>query len=263
MRLIDTHCHLAGSRLRQQAPQVLLRARQAGVEAVVCAAASVQESAAALALAGEHPEVYCTAGVHPHEAKNAGVGYLQALAKLAEGPRNVAIGEIGLDYHYNYSPPPDQRQAFAEQLELARRLGKPVVIHTRQAFEDTMAILAASGLDGGRVLFHSFTEGPAAVRRVLDLGATVSFSGIVTFSSAAEVQQAAGLTPQDRLLVETDAPYLSPEPVRKMKTNEPANVAYVAAFLARLRHADPEGLAEATTANARRFFGLDTARSDE
>jgi TatD DNase family protein len=253
----------------------------------------VAESRASLGLAHREKDVYVLAGVHPHEAKDvwhghpahvshgppareeeAGQGrdgpdthgqdaratsashYLAQLQQLAADPRNVGIGEIGLDYHYDFSPRPAQQQVFAEQLDLARRMGKQVVIHTREAIEDTLAIVARSGIDGTRIVFHSFTEHPAAARRVLDLGATISFSGIVTFARSAELQQTALLVPADRILVETDAPYLSPEPVRKMKTNEPANVAHVAAFLARLRGASADEFAQQTTANACRFFGI-------
>jgi len=261
MRLIDTHCHLCHGRLRPHVDAVLDRARAAGVEAVICAAADLQESAAALALARERPDVACLAGVHPHDAKDAPADYLARLDRLCGEPRNVALGEIGLDYHYNYSPPEAQRRVFAEQLALARRLGKRVVMHTREAFDDTLAILVESGLPGQDVVFHSFTEGPAGAARALDLGATISFSGIVTFAGAADLRRAAALVPDDRLLIETDAPFLSPEPVRKMKTNEPANVAHVAACLAGARGTTPQRIAEQTAANAVRFFGLDSRRT--
>jgi TatD DNase family protein len=166
------------------------------------------------------------------------------------------VGEIGLDYHYDFSPRQAQRRVFTEQLDLARRLGRRVVVHTREALEDTLAILRASGIDARHLVFHSCTEDSAGVRRVLDTGAMVSFSGIVTFAGTDYLRQAARLAPDERLLIETDSPYLSPEPVRKMKTNEPANVAHVCACLASVRGVSPEALAELTTANARRFFAL-------
>jgi TatD DNase family protein len=191
-----------------------------------------------------------------HADKMSATQWLLQLEDLAADARNVGIGEIGLDYHYDFSPRDAQRRVFGEQLDLARRLGKNVVIHTREAFEDTLAIIAASGIEGRRIVFHSFTENAAAARRALDLGATISFSGIVTFARSDELRQAALLVPAERMLVETDSPYLSPEPVRKMKTNEPANVLHVAAFLARLRGVAAEELASVTTENARKFFGL-------
>jgi len=226
------------------------------VTAIICAAGDLDESAAARGLARRHEEVYFMAGVHPHAAKDVAGDYLAAVERLSGDAKNVAIGEIGLDYHYDFSTRDVQRRVFAEQLELARRLGKPVVIHMREAFDDTLAILRRSGADPQRVVFHSFTEGPSAARAVLDLGATVSFSGIVTFKNADELRQAARITPARRLLIETDAPYLSPEPVRKMKTNEPANVAHVAAFLAGLLATPPEELAQQTMDNAVSFFAI-------
>jgi len=256
MRLIDTHCHLCHPLLSGRVEAVLSRARQAGVVAAVCAAGDLGESEAALALARGRGEVRCTAGIHPHDAAKAPNDYLRRVEQLAAADENVAIGEIGLDYHYDYSPRQQQQRVFAEQLALAGRLGKPVVIHTREAFDDTFAVLAESGVDRRGVVFHSWSEGPESVRRALDAGAMVSFSGIVTFGNAVELRRAALLVPRDRLLVETDSPFLSPVPVRKMQTNEPANVAHVAACLAELYRMPVDQLAEIATANAARFFGL-------
>jgi len=257
MKLIDTHCHLAHDRLHSQVETVLDRARSAGVMACICAAGCPRESQAATALAKKHRDVYCTAGVHPHDAAGAGEDYLQCIESLAAEARNVAIGEIGLDYHYDFSPRNTQRRVFAEQLALARKLGKPVVIHTRDAFDDTLAVLAEADIDPSRAVFHSFTEAQPQVRKALQLGAMISFSGIITFKNASYLSQAARGVPDDRILIETDAPYLCPEPVRKMKTNEPANVVHVATCLAAVRNTSPERLAELTTANAVRFFDLD------
>lgn len=256
MRLIDTHCHLTHGRLRQQTDDVLNRARQAGVVAFVCAAADMYESKNALTLAHGHADVFCTAGVHPHEAKDTPPDYLNNLRMLAHDVSNVAIGEIGLDYHYDFSPRPDQQRIFAEQLDLAGQLSKPIVIHTREAFDDTIAIIRNSGIDGGKLVFHSCTDGPAAVKQAMDIGAMISFSGIATFKTATDVQQSVAITPDDRIMIETDSPYLAPEPVRKMKPNEPANVAHVATFLAAIRKTTPEAFAKLTTANAVRFFSL-------
>lgn len=256
MKLIDTHCHLCHGRLRPQAEAALQRAAEAGVVGVICAAADLEESLAAAGLAGGRDDVWCMAGVHPHEAKDVPADYLQRLEALAPHPRNVAIGEIGLDYHYNFSPPAQQRRVFAEQLALAGRLGKKVVVHSREAFDDTLAVLRDSPVDAACVLLHSCTEGADNLARAMELGAMVSFSGIVTFSKSDELRAAAAMAPSERILVETDAPFLSPEPVRKVKTNEPANVVHVASCLARIRGMALEQLAEITTANAVRFFGL-------
>ena len=257
VRLIDTHCHLTDSRLARQVPEVLARADSAGVAAVICAASSVADSIAAAELARRNETVCWMAGVHPHEANAATPGYLDQIEELARADKNVAVGEIGLDYHYDFCPRELQRRLFAEQLELAGRLGKPVAIHTREASDDTLAILAEARLPGESIVFHSFTGGVPEARRAVELGAYVSFSGIATFNSAGETRAAAALIAEDRILIETDAPYLSPEPVRRMKVNEPANVAHVARCLAAVRKARCEEFAELVTANAIRLFALD------
>jgi len=254
--LFDTHCHLAHGRLRQRTDDVLARAAAAGVTRMICAAGDLTDSKAALSLAGDRDNLWCLAGIHPHAAKDAPEHYLAALGQLAGECKNVAIGEIGLDYHYDFSPRDAQRRVFAAQLGLARELGKPVVLHTREAFDDSAGILRESGIDASRVVLHCCTEPPANVRRALDMGLAVSFSGIVTFKRTDDLRAAAAIVPDDRLLIETDSPYCSPEPVRKMQTNEPANVAHVASCLAAVRHTSAEALAELTTANALRIFGI-------
>lgn len=254
--LFDTHCHLAHGRLRQQVDDVIARASAAGVTRMICATGDLTDSKAAISIVRGRDNLWCSAGVHPHEAKDAPEHYLAVLEDLAGEPKNVAVGEIGLDYHYDFSPRDDQRRVFAEQLDLARRLGKVVVMHTREAFDDSAGVLRESGIDTARVVLHCCTEPPENVRRALDMGMTISFSGIVTFKKTSELRQAAALVPDDRLLIETDAPFCSPEPVRRMHPNEPANVAHVAARLAAVRGSTPEAIAELTTANAVGFFGL-------
>ena len=256
MNLIDTHCHLADRRLMCNIDQVISDAAAAGVNTMISASANLPDARIALDIASKHAEVFCTAGVHPHHAADQSEEYLADIERLAAHERNVAIGEIGLDYHYDYSPRPRQKEVFAEQLALASRLGKVIVIHTREAFEDTMAIIRESGVDGRAMVFHSFTGGAGEVRDVLDIGAMVSFSGIATFKTADDIRAGVLLVPDDRIFVETDAPYLSPEPVRNVKVNQPAHVAHVAVRLASLRGTDAEQFAEQTTANAKRFFGL-------
>lgn len=261
--LIDSHCHLAHSRLIGQAHAILLRARAAGVEACVLASGDLAEAAASQTLCRQFanrtdmPRLFFTAGLHPHEAKAAPDDLLAQLATLCEDARCVAIGEIGLDYHYDFSPRDVQRQVFARQLDLANRLGRKVVIHTREAFDDTLAIIRESAIDSRRIVLHSCTQPRADVERMLELGAMVGFSGIVTFKNAQYLRESAAIVPADRILIETDAPYLSPEPVRAMRNNEPANVAHTAAALAKLRGQDAETFAHQTTQNAMRFFGID------
>ncbi len=216
--------------LYPQLGAVLDRARQAGVVAMICAAGDLRESIAAGRVARERENVFCTADVHPHDAKNVSVDTLAEIAELAGDPKNVAVGEIGLDYHYDFSPREDQRRTFEAQLDIARRAGKIVVIHTREAFDDTLSILRDSGADTTRVVFHSFTGDARQARRILELGAMVSFSGIATFRNAWAIRDAVAMVPDDRIVIKTDSPYLSPEPVSRMKTNEPA-VAHVATSL--------------------------------
>jgi TatD DNase family protein len=258
-RLIDTHCHLARGRLAQDPQGVLDRARQAGVKTVLCATSDLGESQAAVALVDRLDGLYCLAGIHPHDAKDADAQSLEQIEILAGHEKNVAIGEIGLDYHYDYSPRQAQREAFAAQIELARRLGKRVVVHTREAFQDTLSVLRESGIDGSDVLFHSFTGDGDQARRILDLGARISYGGIVTFKKSRENREAAMLTPPDRICVETDAPFLTPEPIRKIRTNEPAHVVHTARLLAEIRKQPLEEFASRTTANAEAFFGIQGA----
>lgn len=254
--MIDTHCHLTDGRLAGTLDGVIERANRSGVDAVLCATANAADAEAAAALSAHYGCVYFTAGIHPHEAAGAAEADYRKIASIAGDPRCLAIGEIGLDYHYDFSPRRRQRQVFAEQLARARQHDARVVIHTREAFDDTMAVLRESGIDMARVLFHSFTGGPDEGRTVLDAGAAISFSGIVTFKKASSIRETAAIVPDDRILAETDAPYLSPEPVRKMRVNEPANVVHVYRRLAALRHMPLPAFERLLNANAAAILGL-------
>ena len=183
---------------------------------------------------------------------------LPRLAELASHPRCVAFGEMGVDYHYDHPPPRQQHEIFNAQLEVVRysEINKPIVIHCRKAVDDTIAIINASGIPGGRFVFHCFTETVAECRKVLDLGAMISFTGIATYNNAPEVRASAKLVPDDRIMVETDAPYLSPEPHRKVRPNEPKFVVETAKYLADLRGVSYGKFAEITDANASRFYGI-------
>ena len=256
MKLIDTHCHLAHGRLCGEVPAILLAASDADVSAVICAGADLHESKTAANLAKKYQQVYFTAGISPHDAKTATPEALEQIEQLLRLDKNVALGEIGLDYHYDFSPPHRQQEAFAAQLAIAGRSNKPVVVHCRDAFDDTLAILAESQVDTTAVIFHSFTGDVASAAKILAMGASISFSGIVTFNNAQYLRQAAVVVPDDALLIETDSPYLSPEPVRNIKTNTPANVAYIADRLAAVRNTSAEHIAELTSDNAVRVFAL-------
>ena len=260
MPLIDSHCHLADPAFEADRLDVLVRARGAGVEWIVCVADTVAASQRCLALAAEHPEatdaaprLAPTAGLHPHHASEFGGGTAAALERLLADPAVVAVGETGLDYHYDRSPREAQGAAFAWQLAEAAHRGKPVIVHSREADEDTARLLAAAP-DGLTGVLHCFSAGRAVLEAALGRGLMVSFSGMITFRNWDQAWAVAAV-PDERLLVETDAPYLAPVPHRG-KRNEPAFVAATAARLATLRGTTPERLAELTAANARRLFGL-------
>lgn len=249
MRWIDDHCHLERDPAR--ADEQVAEARAAGVERLISVGCDVAQSADYVAAARRHPGVvFATAGVHPHDAKH-GIDGLEAL--LAE-PEVVGVGECGLDYFYEHSPRDVQREVFVAQIELAHRHDLTLIIHTRDAWDDTFEVLAAEGAPE-RTVFHCFTGGPEEARRCLDLGAVLSFSGIVTFPSAPELQEAARQCPLDRMLVETDAPYLAPVPHRGQR-NHPAHVAVVGSCIAELRGIAVEEVAEATWTTAHEVYRL-------
>jgi TatD DNase family protein len=245
--MIDTHAHLAP----EEAGEVLARAHAAGVERVVTVATTIADAHEALGLAARHPGVYASLGVHPHEAGGEEAGRLAELHDLFADPRAVAVGETGLDYFRDYAPREAQRRVFAAQLELASQLGKPVVIHTRAADEDTVEALAAFE---GTVVLHCFSS-PALLEPALERGWYVSFAGNVTYPKAPELREAAARVPADRLLAETDSPYLAPQPVRGRR-NEPAFVMHTLEALAAVRGDDPGALEARIDANASAVFGL-------
>lgn len=247
MRWFDNHCHLESDKLTE----VVAQASAAGVERMIDVGTDAATSIAAVAKAASSDRVWATAGVHPHEARHGIVGIEDLLGAV----RVVAVGECGLDYHYNYSPPTDQQAVFASQIEMAHRHQMPLVIHTREAWDDTFAILDEGGVPE-RTVFHCFTGGADEARAALDRGAFLSFSGIVSFPSADEVRDAADLCPLDRLLVETDSPYLAPVPLRG-RTNAPANLPLVGEALARVHGIAPEAVAEHTWDNAAVFYRIE------
>jgi TatD DNase family protein len=247
--LFDSHCHLQGL---EDPVAVWARAQGSGVEGAVCAGTDPLDSRRALELARELPGVLAAAGLHPHEAGRWGRDGLREVGELLAGGGFVAVGECGLDYHYDYSPRPDQRDAFSAQVELANHYRLPLVVHSREAWEHTWEILQREGVPEG-VVFHCFTGGPEEAKVCLEMGAVLSFSGIVSFPKADALREAARICPLDRMLVETDSPYLTPVPLRG-RPNEPAYVAHVVEALARAREEPPSRAAEVTTANAKRIF---------
>jgi TatD DNase family protein len=255
--MIDTHCHLTHPRLRDDEQGVIERAREAGLDACVTIGTGVEDAGRVQALTARQPGfVFGTAGLDPFSSHDAGDAFDDALERLAtmlETGGFVALGEIGLDYHYDLDPRPVQAERFERQLELAVKLDLPVVIHVREAHDDMATIL--SNHPDNRGVVHSFTAGPAEAGRYLDLGWHLAFNGVATFPRAEELREAARLCPADRLLIETDAPYLAPVPLRG-KRCEPAHVAHTLAGLAKVRDETQGNLARSTSANARRLFGL-------
>jgi TatD DNase family protein len=256
--MIDSHCHLADEAFVADLDAVIQRARGAGLTKALCilAAGDEEEAARAEKLRAHWEGVRFATGVHPH---NAG-GFADRASDAAGISRAYgerfdvcAVGEIGLDYHYDFSPPAVQREVFAAQVALAREVDRPVIIHTREATDDTFAVLRDAGGDGVRGVFHCFTGDPAMARRALDVGFYLSFAGIVTFPKATTLREAARLVPADRLLVETDSPYLAPVPFRG-KRNEPAHVGRVVEVLAEIRGEPAEALARQTQGNFERLF---------
>jgi TatD DNase family protein len=207
-------------------------------------------------LAGMYEGMYATVGIHPHDAKSADAAALEELKRLGHSDKVVAVGETGLDFHYNFSKQPDQRRVFEAHLGIARELNLPVIVHSRNAFEETMEILGRSGGGLRGVVFHCFSGSADEARLVLERGYHVSFTGVVTFKNAEKTREAARVIPLDRLMVETDCPYMSPEPVRSQKPNEPALMAHTARCLAGLKGMNMGDFAEATTQTAVTFFNL-------
>ena len=252
--LIDTHTHLDDARYNDDRDAMIARAREAGVEAFVTIGCDLATSQAAVAIANQHPFVYASVGVHPHEVKHISDGWYDEFRRLVNNNKVVAYGEIGLDYHYNHSSPKDQRERFREQIQLARELHLPVIIHTREAQDDTMTILKeekASEIGG---VFHCFSGDAWLAKDALDLGFYLSFSGILTFQNATMLRDIAKNTPLDRVLIETDCPYLTPVPHRG-KRNEPAYVAHVAKQLAAIHpELSLDQIGQRTTENAKRLF---------
>jgi TatD DNase family protein len=257
--LVDAHCHVAEPEFDADRAAVLARAAAAGVTTLVCVGATgpLERNAAAVALAGQHGEVtvVATVGVHPHDARTADDAAFAALARWLAAPGVVAVGETGLDYHYDRSPRPLQRAAFARHVALARAHRRPLVVHVREAHAEAAALLRAEGAESVGGIIHCFTGEATDARRYLDLGFAISVAGIVTFKNTERLREAVRLVPADRLLVETDAPYLAPVPYRGRR-NEPAFVRAVAEAVAAVRGEPLSTLAATTTANARRLFGL-------
>lgn len=266
MALIDSHCHLEAKDFRRDdgsdgRDDVLARARAAGVEAFVCvgSGASLDEVRTAVAMAEAHADIWAAVGIHPHDVARTPAGAMAEIERLAvDHPRVVAVGETGLDYHYDHSPRDQQQAALAEFVGIAKRAKKPLSLHIRDAHADAARILECEGARDVGGVIHCFTGELADAQRYVALGFHISLSGVVTFKSATAIREAAAWTPLDRLLVETDCPFLAPVPLRG-KRNEPAYITHTAQLVAQLRGIDYEEFARETTRNARALFSLQSA----
>lgn len=257
MNLIDSHAHLTFPELTGQINAVLERCAQAGVEKIITIGVDLVDAQKALELCEHYPQkIFTGIGFHPHEADKVSKNDLLSMAELWNRDEVVALGEMGLDYHYDFADRDKQKSVFSGQLELASSFNKPIVIHCREAADDTIPLLLDHGFENKPVVFHCFTGTTQEAERLAQHGWRISFTGIVTFPGSTELQAIAREYPADQLMVETDSPYLSPVPVRNKRPNEPAHVAHTAQFLADLRGVSFEEFAEQTNQNTRSFFNL-------
>ena len=255
MGLFDTHAHPTDGRFDSDREQVLSRMRETGM-LCMCVGADMESSAQSVALARENEGIYAAVGVHPHDAKTfTQADVPQLTAWLTQEPKVKALGEIGLDYYYDLSPRDVQRDVFARQLDLAYDLGKPVILHVRDAHGDTLDVLRAQAGRLPHCVLHCCSASWESAKVYLNLGCMISFAGPVTFKRPVHLQEVARNVPLDRLMVETDSPYLAPEPVRGRR-NEPANVSHICRFIASLRDMDAQVLCDVTRENGKRFYGI-------
>lgn len=255
MGLFDTHAHPTDGRFDSDREQVLSRMRETGM-LCMCVGADMESSAQSVALARENEGIYAAVGVHPHDAKTfTQADVPQLTAWLTQEPKVKALGEIGLDYYYDLSPRDVQRDVFARQLDLAYDLGKPVILHVRDAHGDTLDVLRAQAGRLPHCVLHCCSASWESAKVYLNLGCMISFAGPVTFKRSVHLQEVARNVPLDRLMIETDSPYLAPEPVRGRR-NEPANVSHICRFIASLRDMDAQALCDVTRENGKRFYGI-------
>jgi TatD DNase family protein len=253
--LVDTHAHLHDAAFDADRPAVIARARAAGVAGFLTIGTDVGTSETAVALAAVEPDIYAAVGIHPHDARGADAAAIERIATLAKAPRVVAIGEIGLDYFRDLCPRAVQRTALVSQLRLARAVGKPVLLHCREAHADLLDVCAAEGVVAVGGILHCFSGDLVVARRGLELGLLISIAGPVTYPSARRLKDVVRALPLDRLVVETDCPYLPPQPWRGQR-NEPAYLPVTVAHVAELLDTPVETVAAATTANAVRLLAI-------
>lgn len=249
--MIDSHCHL--EMFESDIDEVVKRAHDAGVTTIITIGSDPETIDKTVSIAEKYPMVYATVGVHPHEAKKFSEDIYKKVFELTRHPKVIGVGEIGLDYHYEHSPKEIQREVFRRQLDLAKEIDLPAVIHSREAFEDTLKIVRESAIK--RAVFHCFSGNLFQAKKIIELGFFVSISGVVTFKNAKKIKEVAEFIPDNYLMIETDAPYLSPEPMRGKK-NEPAYLVYIAEALSLLRGVTVEDIDRITTLNVKRLFKI-------
>ncbi|MFZ2197225.1 MAG: TatD family hydrolase, partial [Thermodesulfovibrionales bacterium] len=255
LSIIDTHCHLDMKQFDPDRKEVIERARAAGIEAMITVGSDLKGTVSAMKLSSQYDFIYASIGIHPHDAKDFNDDIYRQLKEWTNATRVVAIGETGLDYHYDHSPRQVQRDVFEKHLRLAEETGLPVIIHSREAQKDTIEILRKSGINRG--VLHCFSGDMEMAEQVMSMGFYISVAGPVTFKKTRELKEIAGGIPDDYLLVETDAPYLSPEPFRGRR-NEPAFIIETLKQIADLRKVSLEDMARITSLNAKRLFGIGT-----
>ena len=254
MEFIDTHSHLTYDNFAGQLDEVISRASNVGVKRIITVGTDFEDSQAAVKLANEYDNIYAIVGIHPHEAEKYAVADVENYAGFIADAKVVGIGEMGLDYFYEHSPRQQQKDIFVAQLELARKHSLPAIIHCRDAFDDCLGILKDFNPEPNSIVFHCYSGDPDITRIVLDLGCLLSFAGTVTFKKAPEIQASAEYAPLDRIMIETDSPYLSPAPKRSIKPNEPSLVIHTAAKIAEIKGIDLSVVAQATTQNCRKYI---------
>lgn len=255
MKLFDTHCHLDDERFSEDRDQLIQALPKQGLVSCVTVGSDLASSERSIALAHQYAHIYAAAGVHPHEAAKAPEDYLSRLRLLLKTPKVVALGEIGLDYYYDFSPRETQKEILTQQLDLAYELKMPVILHVRDAHGDMIDLLRNLGERRPSGVLHCFSGSAESALEYVRMGFYISFAGPVTFKNAGKLLLAAQAVPSDRLLIETDSPYLAPVPMRG-KRNDPSLVRHVCIKLAELRGVDTETMAEMTCSNAQRFFGI-------
>ncbi len=256
MSLIDSHAHLTFPELQEDLDSVLSRSRDAGVDGWITVGTDTDNNLKAIALANRHDDIWATVGFHPHYAKDVSAKDLDVMADQVKDSKVVAVGEIGLDYHYNHSSVQDQHRIFKAQLDIATKANKAVIVHSREAFDDTIEILDKYKDKLNHVVIHCFSGTPEQAKLVIDKGYYISFTGVVTFKNAQLARDAAAVVPLERLMVETDCPYMSPAPMRKQKINEPALMIHTAKKLAEIHDIDLDRFSDIVGNTTREFFSI-------